>query len=213
MRRLCYFFAPVCAAFVLGPAPRHNIAARACRVRLADELSNEELAASLRARLEGSSDKSRAPPPLGPDEVGADSMNASDVIDYVLVSLKADACGAGVKALLSFAVRYEGDSRPEDSLGQHQPGFTTDPARLVEFWKSGHRRYEPLTRLSEYKRMGPGDDSDMGRIFTQKLLVRASGGGWQELFINCVLSPQPEGAPCVKRWLISSIYTAQEPCG
>jgi hypothetical protein len=53
--------------------------------------SDEALWASLKARIAVSEDESAAPPPLGIDDVGADCMGPSDVVEYVMRSMKADA--------------------------------------------------------------------------------------------------------------------------
>ena len=69
--------------------------------------SDEALWASLKARIAVSEDESAAPPPLGIDDVGADCMGPSDVVEYVMRSMKADA-DAGATSLMSFAVKYDG---------------------------------------------------------------------------------------------------------
>jgi hypothetical protein len=87
--------------------------ARGLRTPLMSLPSDEDLFAALRKRTEGGDD---APPPLGPDDVGADQMGPSEVVEYCMKSLKADPDG-GCRALMSFAVKFD-DGEPVDRLGQ-----------------------------------------------------------------------------------------------
>lgn len=123
------------------------------------------------------------PPPKGPDELGADAMGPADVVAYVMQSLSAsirdEALGfeAGAKVLLSFAASVD-DGKPEDFLGQVQPGHFNDPGQLTRYLAS-EPRYETLTRLDEWKCMGIPETSDMSRKAVQKLLVRRDGKNWE----------------------------------
>ena len=178
--------------------------------------SDADLFASLRARVELSNkttaSSGTAPRPLGPDEVGADAMGPQDVITYIMQSLQQPSGGG--KTLLSFAVKVSRDtgSKAVDHVGQLCPGFFPDPQSLEDYLAS-HPRYETLTKLEEWKPMGPPDMSDMSRKAAQKLLVRRDGANWEDFFVNMQLAEvaPPEGSAAsvtlpTKRWLITSIY-------
>ena len=100
---------------------------------------------------------SAAPAPLGPDEVGAECMGPSDVVEYCMKSLLAqamDGCSTdGCRTMLSFAVKA--DDKAEDFVGQLQPGYFSDPRAFMNYI-AAQPRYETLTRLDEYKCMGIG---------------------------------------------------------
>ena len=185
--------------------------------------SDDELFSSLRARVSQSEGKSGPPPPLGPDEVGAECMGPADVVEYCMKSLLAqasDGCSTdGCRTMLSFAVKA--DDKAEDFVGQLQPGYFSDPRAFMNYI-AAQPRYETLTRLDEYKCMGTPDFSDMARKAVQKLLVRRDGANWEDLMINMAMV---EVAPSVdelppdatatasapsafkkRRWLITSIY-------
>ena len=157
----------------------------------------DELWDSLRSRI--ASTEGDAPPVLGVEDIGADQMGPRDVIDHVLKSLASDT-DAGLTAFLQFSL--SNDDKPEDHLGQLQPGFFGEPAELGDFLgSSAGGRYRILTALGEYKCMGAPRTMDMSRQEEQKLLVRA-GDDWKDLFVNLQLMPfEP-----VPRWLITSIY-------
>jgi hypothetical protein len=128
------------------------------------------------------------PPPKGPDEVGADLMGPADVVEYVMSSMAAAASerqfDIGAKVLLSFAVsRKDDDDKPEDFVGQLQPGHFAEPAQLTSYL-AAEPRYETLTMLDEWKCMGVPETSDMSRKAVQKLLVRRDGKNWEDLFIK-----------------------------
>ena len=98
--------------------------------------SDDELFASLRARVSVADSKTAMPPPLGPDEVGADCMGPTDVIEYCMKSLRAqaaDGCSTdGCRAFLAFAVRMT--DKAEDFVGQLQPGFFTGAHAFAPFY-------------------------------------------------------------------------------
>jgi len=175
--------------------------------------SDADLFASLRKRTESSpDDASQLPPPLGPDEVGAESMGPADVVSYCMRAMKADQGNEfpGLKVLMSFAVRFE-DGKPEDTLGQVQPGHFSAPAELADYL-GGNARYQTLLELSEWKPMGAPDFSNMSRSAVQKLLVRREGGNWEDLFINMQLaSLDSSDAMANRRWLITTIYKQGTP--
>ena len=173
-------------------------------------LSDDDLMASLRERIQRqeSGAKGGAPPiPLGPDEVGADSMGPQDVVDYVMRALVANdqpSTNNGLRTLLGFSVAHE-DGQQEDKLGQVQPGCFASPEALENFFSSSSR-YDCLSALDEYKPMGPPTFSNMSRNAVQKLLVRSDGANWKDLFVNLVLSKTQVGESEVPRWLVVSIY-------
>ena len=182
-------------------------------VRPARAMHAQDLFASLRARVEGTEDKSGMPPPKGPDEVGADCMGPSDVVDYLM---RAMAVGGeeGFKVLLSFALSCRDAGKAEDFVGQLQPGYFNDPNDLTSYLAS-EPRYTTLTNLEEWKPMGIPDTSDMSRKAVQKLLVRRPGKNWEDLFINMqiveVAKPvadeaSADSAPTMRRWVVTSIY-------
>ena len=196
-------------------------AARAARAVM---ISDDELFASLKQRLSQSQEKTRdgAPPPLGPDDVGADSMGPTDVVEYImqsLVALQSAGQGEACKVLMSFAVKVR-EGKAEDFVGQLQPGYFSDPQTL-ENYLSSQPRYETLTRMEEYKCMGTPDFSEMSRKAVQKLLVRRPGKNWEDLMINMQLvevdasgaTPPATagGPPKSRRWLITSIYKQGTP--
>ena len=179
--------------------------------------SDDELFASLRARVSVADSKTAMPPPLGPDEVGADCMGPTDVIEYCMKSLRAqaaDGCSTdGCRAFLAFAVRMT--DKAEDFVGQLQPGFFTGAHAFAPFYfmhsstltsllpslslylradpqaftdyMAAQPRYRTLAQLDEYKCMGTPDFSDMSRKAVQKLLVRKDGGNWEDLHINMAM--------------------------
>jgi len=169
--------------------------------------SDADLFAALRKRTQ-KADEDGPPAPLGPDEVGADAMGPQEVVTYIMRSLKVDQGEdkVGLKALMSFAVKYD-DGRAEDTLGQVQPGHFTSPAAFAEYLSS-EPRYQTLNELSEWKPMGQPDFSNMSKMAAQKLLVRREGGNWEELFINMQLAEVggDQGGLPRRRWLITSIY-------
>jgi len=101
-------------------APRAAAFARARSVLMAGE---DDMMAELRERIASvesggaTQEAGSAPPPLGPDDVGALSMGPKDVVDYVMRSLRFSGEG-GAKALLGFAVSGSAMGAPEDTLGQ-----------------------------------------------------------------------------------------------
>jgi len=135
-------------------------------------LDDAELMASLRARLETDS-----PVPLGIDDVGADSMGPSDVISRVMEAMRK----GDFVALLGFSVKADGSV--EDPLGQLSVGAFGSADELRGFLAK-HERYSTLTKIEEWKPMGPPDMSSMSRKAAQKLLVKRDGGNWEDLFIN-----------------------------
>ena len=194
-------------AFVLQPAPGAPACVHLCARRAVTRaLSDDDLFAELRARQSGAKDASQsgAPPPLGPDDVGADSMGPAEVVEYCLASLQASS-EAGAKALMSFAVKYDDGSGAEDKLGQLQPGHFGDVVAFATFL-AGHERYETLTQLEEYKCMGPPELKNSARGAAQKLLVRRDGRNWEDLFVNMQLADMGPDAVTPRRWLITSIY-------
>lgn len=187
---------------------RPSASRRAAAVHMLDDA---DLYAALRKRTEASEAGSPSLAPLGPDEVGADQMGPQDVVSYCMRSIAAeseDGCPAteeGCKTMLSFAVSY--DDKPEDTLGQVQVGYFKSPQGLVDYWAQ-NPRYETLTRLSEWKPMGPPEMKDNSRKAAQKLLVRREGANWEDMFINMALVDMAgeQGALPRKRWLITSVY-------
>jgi len=192
----------ICGPRNLAYGPTLHSPARA-RVT-ASAPSDDDLFASLRSRLSQTEDSAALPVPLGPDEIGADAMGPSDVIDYCMRSLRADA-QAGSKALLAFAAK---EDQMEDHVGQLLPGFFSDASEFVTHLAS-QPRYETLTCLSEFKCMGTPDFSDMSKRAAQKLLVRRDGANWEEFFVNLQLTKvesEAESALPRMRWIIISIY-------
>ena len=175
--------------------------------------SDDDLFASLRARMEKSENGDKGmPPPLGPDEVGAECMGPQDVVDYCMKSMLAQVEGCstdGCRAMLAFAVKME--DKPEDFVGQLQPGYFNDPQAFIDYL-AAQPRYHTLTQLDEFKCMGTPDFSDMSRKAVQKILVKKAGANWEDLMVNMqmveVESPDADApAPAKKRrWLITSIY-------
>jgi hypothetical protein len=188
---------------------RMPVSSSAVRNREARMCSEDAFMASLRARMEKSTDTRGAPPPLAPDEVGADQMGPHDVIDYIMRSLS---CADdpepdnGFRTLMGFAAAYEG-AKKVDMLGQLQPGCFASPQELRAFLASEESgRYETLVHLDEWKCMGGPDMSNLSRNAAQKLLVRKDGSNWKDLFVNMALSqPTPDGLS-VPRWVVTSIY-------
>lgn len=172
-------------------------------------VSDDELMGSLRARMNKEPDSKGAPPPLGPDEVGADMMGPADVIDYVMKSIQAKdepELDNGMRVLMGFSVAHE-DGLQEDKLGQVQPGCFSSPAALDGFLNNhAGSRYSSLCELAEWKPMGPPTDSNMARNAAQKLIVRKDGGNWMTLYINMARSEATVNENAVPRWLITSIY-------
>lgn len=176
-----------------GTAGRSALRARAA-VRLATP-SDADLFASLRARLI-SGDALR---PLGPEEVSADMLGPSDVIQYVMDSLVQQR----FDVLLGFAAAVQGGGSV-DFLGQLQPGAFPSPEALTAFMQKEHR-YRTMLRISEWKPMGTCDLSNLSRNGQQKLLVRPETGNWEELYINLQIVPYMELG---KRWIITSMHKA-----
>jgi hypothetical protein len=177
----------------LATPPRRSRYARAAvRLGLA---SDDDLFASLRARVDKSSEE-KGLRPLGPDEVGADCMGPTDVIDYVMNAMLQQRW----EILLGFAAAVEG--APEDFLGQVQPGAFSSPEGLTAFLKK-EERYRVLLEITEWKPMGTCDLSNLSREGSQKLLVRPESGNWEELYMKLVLVPHLEYS---KRWIVTSIY-------
>ena len=156
-------------ALMLTTGPVHRSTAPAPRIAMA--ASDDDLWASLKARIAVTEEAGTAPPPLGVEDLGADVMGPTDVVEYVMKSIRADA-EVGAKNLMSFAVRYD-DGVQEDNLGQLQPGSFGAPAALVDYWR-GHPRYAALADLDEWKCMGTPEFSNMSRNAAQKLLVSAT---------------------------------------
>ena len=184
-------------------------ASRMIRAPTTRMVSDDDLMASLRARLstQESGEKGGAPVPLGPDEVGADSMGPMDVVDYIMRALVANdkpSTNNGLRTLLGFSVAHD-DGQQEDKLGQVQPGCFGSPEALETFFSS-HNRYSSLSALDEFKPMGPPTTSNMSRNAVQKLLVRTDGANWKDLFVNLSLSKTQVGESEVPRWLVVSIY-------
>lgn len=207
-------FVSVTHAFHMAGTSRATCARRVAAAAPCMALpSDDDLFASLRARVSQSEAKDGPPPPLGPDEVGADSMGPQDVVDYIMKSLKAqaaDGCSTdGCKAMLAFCIKCE--DKPEDFVGQLQPGYFADPQGFIDYL-AAQPRYRTLTALDEYKVMGTPDFSDMSRKAVQKLLVRRDGANWEDLHINMQMvevegrkgADELPGKP--RRWLVTSIY-------
>ena len=99
---------------------------RACASRTAAATmalpSDEDLFASLRKRMSVSEDNAGAPPPLGPDEVGADQMGPSDVVEYCMKSLLAQKEGCSTDGC-----RYE--YFPGNVIRTSHPFFSLAAAR------------------------------------------------------------------------------------
>lgn len=142
-------------------------------------------------------------------QVGAENMGPADVVSYCMRSITQEA-EQGSKTLMSFAVKAE--DKPEDFVGQLQPGYFQTPQDLIGYWTS-NPRYETMARMSEWKPMGPPDFSDNSRKAAQKLLVRRDGSNWEELFINMqlVATGGDESVLPTRRWLITSIYKQGTP--
>ena len=180
--------------------------------------SDDDLFASLRARMAASEEKSM-PPPLGPDEVGAECMGPQDVVDYCMKSMLAQAEGCstdGCRAMLAFAQKCE--DKPEDFVGQLQPGYFNDPQAFTDYL-AAQPRYATLTQLDEFKCMGTPDFSDMSRRAAQKILVKNAGANWEDLMVNMqmvevetpAVDEEGQATTKKKRWLITSIYKQGEP--
>jgi len=113
--------------YVMAPWRTTAMPRRSCRatVPCLSLPSDADLFASLRARVEKSESKSGMPPPLGPDEVGAESMGPTDVVEYCMKSLLAHVADGttkdGCRVLMAFAVKVT-DGKAEDFVGQVQPG-------------------------------------------------------------------------------------------
>ena len=170
-------------------------------------VSDEDLFASLRARMDKSEGQAGAPPPLGPDEVGADMMGPNDVVDYLMRSLvhnEDPAPDNGFKTLMGFSVAHD-DGLKEDTLGQVQPGCFQSPEALRTFLLE-NERYDSLGGLEEWKTMGNPEMSMMSKNAAQKLLVRKDGSNWKSMFINMKLGEATVGEKTVPRWLVVSIY-------
>jgi hypothetical protein len=128
---------------------------------------------------------------------------------------------------MSFAVKPTNAS-PKDMVGQVQPGYFASPAELAAYFVEDPF-YLTLTRMSDWKPMGPPQFSNLARQAEQKLLVRRDEGkDWEELYLNFqlqevvelksanVFEEGDEGALAKeketkseikkKRWLIASIY-------
>ena len=137
-------------------------------------------------------------------------MGPTEVVEYCMKSLLAQAAGGcstdGCRAMLAFAIKYS--DKAEDFVGQLQPGYFSDPQAFTDYI-AAQPRYNTLTRLDEYKRMGQPDFSDMSRRAVQKLLVRRAGANWEDLHINMQMVETGEDKK--RRWLITSIYKQGEP--
>ena len=171
--------------------------------------SDDDLMASLRARMNKESNgNNAAPAPLGPDEVGADNLGPKDVVEYIMRSLAASDAGSedGLRALMGFSIVHD-DGQQVDTLGQVQPGCFSSTDALRSFFAAAEMgRYEALGALDEWKLMGPPDMSNMSRNAAQKLLVRCDGSNWKDLFINLSLAKAKVGDTVIPRWLVVSIY-------
>jgi len=208
---LAAVFVGVAAGYVMPFAARPS-------TRLAVTMalpSDAELFASLRQRVSRSEEG--MPPPKGPDEVAADTMGPSDVVDYCMKSLLAQAAAAaegcstdGCRTVLAFALKVA--DKMEDFVGQLQPGFFSDPQAFTDYI-AAQPRYNTLTRLEEYKCMGTPDFSDMSRRAVQKVLVRRAGSNWEDMMINMQMVEVDGDEPTKKsrRWLITSIYKQNSP--
>jgi hypothetical protein len=90
-----------------------------------------------------------------------------------------------------------------------RPGFFRDPEMCRGYFEE-EDRYRVLTDLAEWKFMGPPEDppggSNYGRKIAQKMLVRAEGGNWEDMYMNLALADTPGVG---KRWIIVSIYKQQ----
>ncbi|KAG8464758.1 hypothetical protein KFE25_010126 [Diacronema lutheri] len=166
-------------------------------VRLATP-SDEDLFASLRARLSNGDDP-KALQPLGPDEVSAVSLGPADLIKYVMDAL----VQKRFEVLLGFAAAVEG-GKTMDFVGQLQPGAFSSPEALISFMDK-EARYRTMLRISEWKPMGQCVLSNLSRNGQQKLLVRPATGNWEELYLNIQLVPYLEAS---KRWIITSMHKA-----
>ena len=168
--------------------------------------SDEDLMASLKARMENQ-ETSSPPAPLGPDEVGADSMGPNDVVEYIMRSLaQHEDINEGCRVLMAFSIAHD-DGQQVDSLGQLQPGCFGSPDQLSSWLASSPAgRYRPLTDVAEWKPMGQPDMSNMSRNAAQKLLVRMDGENWKDLFLNLILADAQVGDMVTKRWMITSMH-------
>ena len=68
-----------------------------------------------------------------------------------------------------------------------------------------------LTKLEEFKPMGPVQMSDMSRNAEQKFLVRRPGANWEDLTVKLRLMEGDGSQPWVKRWVITSLYKHHGP--
>ena len=78
-------------------------------------------------------------------------------------------------------------------------------------WLGGQKFYATLTKLEEFKPMGPVQMSDMSRNAEQKFLVRRPGANWEDLTVKLRLMEGDGSQPWVKRWVITSLYKHHGP--
>jgi len=144
-------------------------------------------------------------PALGPDDVGALAMGPQDVVKFVMDALLQQARDAreGCRVLMSFSAADE--DGPVDSLGQLRPGYFNDPESCRDYFEM-EDRYRVLTDLAEWKAMGHPESRNYGKTVAQKMIVRAEGGNWEDMYINMQLADTPDVG---KRWIITSIYKHQ----
>jgi hypothetical protein len=162
---------------------------------VADVADPDPLMAALRNRLEN---KDAARRPLGREDVGADKMSHEDVLTYVMNSLQADP-DEGLRVLLSFSFKTD---KVEDFMHQVSPGAYADvPSARADI--ESRDFYRELLEITEYKRMGPADMSNLSRNAAAKFLVRSSGN-WKQLDIKMQLFREPDTT--VPRWIILNIY-------
>jgi hypothetical protein len=191
-------------------ASRSHAIARTSSLSLS--AADDSLYASLRSRLavsEGAADAGGAPAPLGVDDVGAEKMGPDEVLTYVMKSLVHDPI-EGCKACMSFSVKEDETWRPIDSFGQLRAGAFRSPEAFSE-WLGGQKFYATLTKLEEFKPMGPVQMSDMSRNAEQKFLVRRPGANWEDLTVKLRLMEGDGSQPWVKRWVITSLYKHHGP--
>lgn len=188
---------------VTGVASRHALAHRRPQVRSTraavrcETPSDSDFFASLRSRVERSASKGEIRP-LGPDEVGADSLGPDDVIAFVMDALVQQR----FDVLLGFSQRA--DSGALDFLGQLQPGGFSSTEGLTEFMRK-EERYRTLLEISEWKPMGPVGLSNLSRNGEQKLLIRPASGNWEDLYVRVAIIPHLVTS---KRWVITAMHKA-----
>ena len=136
-------------------------------------------------------------------------MGPDEVLTYVMKSLVHDPI-EGCKACMSFSVKEDETWRPIDSFGQLRAGAFRSPEAFSE-WLGGQKFYATLTKLEEFKPMGPVQMSDMSRNAEQKFLVRRPGANWEDLTVKLRLMEGDGSQPWVKRWVITSLYKHHGP--